>query len=196
MALKEFGEGFNEDAKRHFQLVSQASIRMEELINGLLDYSRLSTEKQLNAGVNCNDLLTETLADLDSLITKNQAKINMDHLPIIKAYPLELKLLFVNLITNAIKFRNKDIVPEINISSTKINKGWQFAIKDNGVGIEEKDREKIFMIFQRLHKRKEYEGTGIGLAYCKKITELHGGKIWVESIPGQSSTFYFTILTE
>ncbi len=192
----EHSQGLDDDAKRYLKLVSQASVRMDSLIKGLLDYSRLSNAKHLNDGVDCNEILKEVHADLLSLITKNNALISVDKLPIIKAFPLEIKLLFLNLITNAIKFRKKEIDPEIHISFTKISNGWQFSIKDNGIGIEEKGKEKIFLIFQRLHKRKDYEGTGIGLAFCKKIAELHGGRIWVESIPGESSTFYFTILTE
>ena len=196
LILTEHSEDLNDEAKIQFQLVSKAAIRMDDLIKGLLDYSRLSSPKQMNDGVDCNEIVKVVLADLDFLVTKNMAIIIVEQLPIIKAYPLELKLLFVNLISNAIKFRKKETVPEIHISSTKIDKGWQFAIKDNGIGIEEKYKEKIFLIFQRLQKREKYEGTGIGLANCKKISEQHGGSIWVESIPGQSSTFYFTILTE
>ena len=94
---------------------------------------------------------------------------------------------------NGIKFRKKEGPPRIAISATGNNDGWQFAFKDNGIGIEEKNKERIFIMFQRLHTRNEYEGSGIGLAFCKKIVELHGGKIWIESKYGEGSTFYFTI---
>ncbi len=196
LILAEHGQDFTDVSKRYFQVISQSAMRMEDLLRGLLDFSRISNPKQLNDEVDCNEIVKETIADLDSLISKNKAIITVEPLPILKAYPLELKILFENLITNAIKYKKKDTVPEISISVNRINKGWQFAITDNGIGIEKTYYEKIFLIFQRLHKRSEYEGTGIGLAYCKKIAELHGGRIWVESIPGQSSTFYFTILTE
>lgn len=139
--------------------------------------------------------LAEALADLHSLITSKKAHISVSLLPDLKAYPLELKLLFQNLISNAIKFVNKHITPEIHLSCHEISNGWQFEVKDNGIGIEEEDREIIFHMFQRLHGKTEYDGTGIGLAHCKKIVELHNGTIWVESIPGKSSTFCFTILT-
>ncbi len=196
LILAEHGQDFTDVSKRYFQVISQSAMRMEDLLRGLLDFSRISNPKQLNDEVDCNEIVKETIADLDSLISKNKAIITVEPLPILKAFPLELKILFENLITNAIKYKKKDTVPEISISVNRINKGWQFAITDNGIGIEKTYYEKIFLIFQRLHKRSEYEGTGIGLAYCKKIAELHGGRIWVESIPGQSSTFYFTILTE
>src|SRR6185295_3260557 len=123
-------------------------------------------------------------------ISEAGAEIEYGPLPVINCYAAEVKQLFQNLITNAIKFRKKETSPEINISVQK-NKGyWEFAFKDNGIGIEEKHNEKIFDIFQRLHTRAEYEGSGIGLSHCKKIVELHHGKIWVESKPGEGSTFY------
>jgi len=114
-------------------------------------------------------------------------------LPSLRAYPTELKLLFQNLITNAIKFRQPGSCPEISISALLIDGQWRFVIKDNGIGIEKYFLERIFIIFQRLHTRDQYEGSGIGLAHCKKIAGLHGGRIWAESQPGQGSRFYFTI---
>jgi light-regulated signal transduction histidine kinase (bacteriophytochrome) len=98
-----------------------------------------------------------------------------------------------NLITNAIKFRKKDVAPRINVQAVQANGHWQFTVADNGIGIDPKHNERIFAIFQRLHTRSEYEGSGIGLSNCKKIAELHGGKIWVESRVGEGSHFHFTI---
>jgi len=195
LLIEDYGDGLDKGAEKYTGSISRAANRMDELIAGLLDYSRLSKAKQIE-DVDCNEIVKAVLADLSLLITSNGAAINVDKLPIVKAYPLELRLLFQNLINNAVKFRKKDMFPEIHISSHKINNGWQFEIKDNGIGIEEKDKNKIFTIFQRLHNRNEYPGTGIGLAHCKKITESHNGTIWVESRPGHSSSFYFTILTE
>ena len=104
-----------------------------------------------------------------------------------------MKQLFQNLISNAIKFHKPGEQPQINISGIKENGHWRFVCKDNGIGIPQEHRERIFIIFQRLHTRSQYEGSGIGLANCKKIVELHGGNIWVESLPGEGSTFHFTI---
>ena len=109
------------------------------------------------------------------------------------AFPTELKSLFQNLVSNSIKFSKPGITPVLHIDAQQINGFWQFSVKDNGIGIEEQYLERIFVIFQRLHTRSTYDGSGIGLAHCKKIAELHGGKIWVQSEPGVGSTFYFTI---
>ena len=135
----------------------------------------------------------DVLADLDKMMKDSGAHIAADPLPVVHAYPTELKLLFQNLISNSIKFRRKDQPPEVNIHVTKENGQWQFSFRDNGIGIENQFLERIFIIFQRLHNRSQYEGSGIGLAHCKKIAELHGGRIWAESTPGQGSNFCFTL---
>jgi PAS domain S-box-containing protein len=193
--VEDYGGDLAEGSKRYTQSISKAVDRMEALIGGLLDYSRLSKPKQMQ-DVDCNEIVIEVLQDLNSLIASKNANLIVEQLPLMRAYPLELKLLFQNLINNAIKFQKKDVAPEIHVSSKQIHDGWQFEIKDNGIGIEEKDKEKIFIMFQRLNNKNEYAGTGIGLTHCKKITELHNGNIWVESRPGHSSSFYFTILTD
>ncbi|HEV9035752.1 MAG TPA: ATP-binding protein, partial [Puia sp.] len=126
-------------------------------------------------------------------IRESGARIHSGELPLLRAYPTELKLLFQNLITNAVKFRQPDRYPEISISATSVDGQWKFIIGDNGIGIEKQFLERIFIIFQRLHNRTEYEGSGIGLAHCKKIVELHGGTIWADSQPGNGSRFHFTI---
>jgi light-regulated signal transduction histidine kinase (bacteriophytochrome) len=138
-------------------------------------------------------LLRDVITDIDKAIADADAKINVAHLPVINGYATELKQLFQNLIINSIKFRRKNVAPEINITVQKMNDYWRFAITDNGIGIDQKYNERIFIIFQRLHNRTEYQGSGIGLSHCRKIVELHHGKIWVESTPHEGSTFYFTI---
>ena len=130
---------------------------------------------------------------MDNSIKESNAEIHSDTLPILNGYYMGIKSLFQNLISNAIKFRNKDVNPIVNITAQKKDNEWLFAIKDNGIGIDKIYYDKLFIIFQRLHTKDEYPGTGIGLAQCAKIVELHGGRIWVESEPEKGSTFYFNI---
>jgi len=172
--------------------ISQSNDRMKVLIKDLLDYSRIG-RKPVIEDVNCNEVLDDVLADLSTNINETNTTIFREKLPEVRGYPTELKQLFQNIVSNSIKFRKPGIDPQIQISAERNNGHWQFAISDNGIGMEETDTERIFVIFQRLHTRTEYEGSGIGLSFCKKIVELHGGNIWVKSKPGEGSTFFFTI---
>lgn len=180
------------DADKYIHYTVQSSDRMKTLIKDLLDYSRLGRERKIQK-IDCNVMIKETLADLDRAISESNAQITISDLPVIYGYYTEIKQLFQNLISNSIKFRSKTTIPVIDISSVKTDGHWTFSIKDNGIGIADKYREKIFIIFQRLHTRSEYEGSGIGLAHCKKIVELHEGNIWVNSEEGKGSAFHFTI---
>lgn len=182
----------DEKADKYLSYITQSSGRMEVLIKDLLDYSRIGHKKELKK-VDCNKILQDVLADLDTAIMETQPIILYESLPVINGYPTEVKQLFQNLIANALKFRKKDNTPEIKISAQDLTGCWEFSFKDNGIGIEEQHRERIFIIFQRLHTRTEYTGSGIGLSHCKKIVELHNGKIWVESSAGGGSAFHFTI---
>ena len=188
----EFAGKLTGDGNTYIEFITGAADRMKLLVKGLLDFFILG-EDSVRSMVDCNIMVSEVIADLDDLINKNQAKITVEELPVVNGCETELKLLFSNLIVNAIKFRKKDIHPEIKITAESCEKKWAFKISDNGIGIEKKNREKIFIIFKRMHNRSEYKGTGIGLSHCKKIVELHGGKIWVESSPGAGSIFIFTI---
>jgi len=172
--------------------ISQSNDRMKVLIKDLLDYSRIG-RKPVIEDVNCNEVLDDVLADLSTNINETNTTIFREKLPAVRGYPTELKQLFQNIVSNSIKFRKPGTDPQIQISAERNNGHWQFAISDNGIGMEETDTERIFVIFQRLHTRTEYEGSGIGLSFCKKIVELHGGNIWVKSKPGEGSTFFFTI---
>lgn len=179
----------DEEVMNHIQVSSD---RMRALVTGLLEYARIGMEKKM-ATVNCNKIVTEVTEDLQTLINETHAEIHVAPLPVINAYPTEMKQLFQNLITNAIKFRSPGINPKIEIGVTNTIDSRIFFVKDNGIGIAPEFKDKIFVIFQRLHTRSQYEGTGIGLAFCRKIVELHNGKIWVESEVGNGSTFYFSI---
>lgn len=181
-----------ENGDKYLKFISQASTRMRVLIKSLLDYSRVGKNRH-RIIVDCNTILKEVIDDLVSSIREMNATIQIDALPVLEGFETELRMLFQNLITNAIKFRKNETSPIIKISAIKLDNKWVFSFRDNGIGIDDEHKEKIFVIFQRLHTRDEYEGTGIGLANCRKIVELHGGKIWVESKLNEGSTFKFTL---
>jgi signal transduction histidine kinase/ligand-binding sensor domain-containing protein len=190
---KQYKGKIDEKADLYLHYISDASERMKVLIKDLLDFSRIGTKAALKK-IDCNMMLQDMLMDISAAIKDSNTKIEFAALPVIDGYATEIKLLFQNLVLNAIKFRKKDIIPHIKIAVEKKNDHYQFSISDNGIGIEKKYFNRIFDIFQRLNTRDEYSGSGIGLAHCKKIVELHHGKIWVESIPGEGSTFYFTLI--
>ncbi|RSC93449.1 PAS domain S-box protein [Tenacibaculum singaporense] len=189
---EEYHDKLDSNAKQLFLFIKKATRRMSSLIKNLLDYSQLGRQREISK-VNCNLLVNDIIEDLNSTIKQNKATIKQSNLPIINAYPIELRLLFQNLISNAIKFSKKDVSPQISIKAKKKDHVWEFYVKDNGIGIPEQFQKKIFSIFQRLHTENEYEGTGIGLAHCQKIVGMHGGEIGVKSKPGKGSTFFFTI---
>ena len=166
--------------------------RMQRLINDLLAYSRVGTRAKAFEPTDCTAVLDQALANLKAAIEKSGAVVTHDPLPTVMADNLQLVQLFQNLIGNAIKFHVEE-PPRIHVSAEQKGNEWVFSVRDNGIGIDPQYAERIFVIFQRLHTREEYPGTGIGLAICKKIVERRGGRIWVESQPGIGSTFYFTI---
>jgi PAS domain S-box-containing protein len=181
----------DKNADDYIGFVVEGAQRMKELIDDLLTFSRLKTVNKYEE-ISLEDLLNDITFTLKSSIEKYNAKITHDHLPKILGDPLQIGQLFQNLISNAIKFNDNE-PPEIHISSNTSGNVWVFGVSDNGIGIDPKYHEQIFNIFKRLHTRKDYDGTGIGLAICKRIVEKHGGRIWVESEEGKGSTFYFTI---
>jgi len=185
----------DDNADKFLDYLLHASERMKVLIKDLLDYSRIGREKEPKQ-VDCNILVKEVIADLDKTIKETGATVHTSSLPMLLAYPTELKLLFQNLISNSIKFRKADQPPAIDIGAVRDNGHWKFFVQDNGIGIDEQFLDRIFIIFQRLHTRSEYDGSGIGLAHCKKIVELHSGRIWAESKPGEGSRFFFTVGNE
>jgi PAS domain S-box-containing protein len=189
---KAYGGKMDEEGEKYLGFISGSANRMRELVTGLLEYALLGKESARSL-VDCNKLVNEVLLDLSDSIIGSNAAISVHSLPSVNGFAVELRLLFQNLIKNAIKFRKKEVRPEITIHAEKLEKNWLFSIADNGTGLKERDREKVFIIFKRMHRQKEYPGSGIGLAHCKKIVELHRGRIWVDSTPGIGSTFRFTI---
>ncbi len=187
-----YKDKFDEDGLRFMMHIENASTRMKFLIKDLLDYSRLGREKVF-VNVDCNKIVKDVLLDLNTSISESKAVIAVDKLPKIIGLEVELKQLFQNLITNAIKFTKENSTPVIKISAQEGNGEWLFKVQDEGIGIKKKYFERVFTIFQRLHRRDKYPGTGIGLALCKKIVEMHRGAIWIESEFGKGTTFFFTI---
>ena len=167
--------------------------RMQAFISDLLQYSRVGTRGKTFAPVDLNEVARRIQANLRIAIEESGTQLTTDPLPTLAGDDLQLTQLFQNLVSNAIKFRNKDQPPRIQISARQEGEHWQFSVADNGIGIAPEYFEKIFVIFQRLHTREEFTGTGIGLALCKRIVERHGGRIWVESEPGRGTVFYFTL---
>lgn len=182
------------DADEFIEYAVDGASRMKGLINDLLAYSRVSMQSEPFEPVDCNVVLEYVLGDLRLAIEENDAVITHDSLPTIIADSAQFGQIFLNLVSNAIKFRS-DEPPAIHIGVTQADGEWLFSVRDNGIGIDPQYVERVFAIFQRLHTRKEYPGSGIGLAVCKKIVERHGGRIWLKSQPNQGTTFYFTIPT-
>lgn len=189
---KEFSDKLEGNGAIYIDFITKSSKRMRALVKGLLDYSRIGNNKEL-IETDCNQIINDVLADMTAIIQETEAKITIDTLPVLKCYSTEMRQLFQNLISNAIKFRKKDSIPEIKISVSENQNNWIFSVQDNGIGIDQKDIHKLFIIFKRLNNRDEYEGTGIGLAHCKKIVELHGGTIWANAELNKQSTFTFII---
>ncbi len=183
----------NLDAKadKWLAYIIDGATRMQQLINDLLAYSRVGTKGKELEPTDCSAVLDRTLANLQVAIAEKNATVTRDSLPVVMGDEGQLVQLFQNLIGNAIKFCREDM-PIVQISAVQKDSEWLFAVRDNGIGIEPEYAERIFIIFQRLHSRRDYAGTGIGLAICKRIVERHGGRIWVESQLGEGATFYFT----
>ena len=167
---------------------------MRQLINDLLNYSRLGRQKVSLTPTDVGAVVDEALANVGIALKESSGAVNTGELPTVMGNPGLLRRLFQNLIGNAIKYRG-EAAPVIHISARSEGPDWVFAVKDNGIGIKPNHFERIFLIFQRLHRRGEYEGTGIGLTIAKKIVEHHGGRIWVESVEGEGTSFLFTIPT-
>lgn len=185
----------DKDADEFMEYIVDGSVRMRQMIQDLLQYSRVTTKGGEFKETNVENVLKHTISNLKTIIEENNVKIINDPLPQVIADDKQLQRVFQNLILNAIKFKKPDVPPVIHISvkTDSENNEYIFLVSDNGIGIEAQYFERIFDIFQRLHTREEYEGTGIGLAVVKRIIDRHGGRIWVESEVDKGSTFYFTL---
>jgi PAS domain S-box-containing protein len=188
---RSLGSALDSKAASYMDFAVDGTKRMQSLINGLLEYSRVG-QREEHEETSARAALDMAMAFLRKTIEESGAEVVADELPAVRFDSTQLTQLFQNLIGNAIKFRGKE-TPRVHIGAKRESNGWQFAVSDNGIGVEPEYAAQIFLIFQRLHSRENYPGTGIGLAICKKIVENHRGRIWVKSKPGEGSTFYFTI---
>jgi light-regulated signal transduction histidine kinase (bacteriophytochrome) len=193
LLAKRYKGRLDSDADEFIAFAVDGCNRMQGLIQDLLAYSRTGTNAKVLHQISGDDALQEALTNLRTAIEESGAVVTHDSLPVIQTDPAQLALVFQNLIGNAIKYRSAE-VPHVHVSATK-NGGpeWLFSVRDNGLGIDPQYFERIFILFQRLHGRNEFEGTGIGLAICKKIVDRLGGRIWVESEIGKGSTFHFAL---
>lgn len=180
------------DADEFIAYAIDGAKRMQELISDLLTYSRVGSGSDERATVECDQVLRQALENLHLAIAESGGVVTSDPLPTIWADRVQLGQVFQNLIGNAIKFRGEE-PPRVHISATDAGVAWRFSVRDNGIGIDPRYADRIFVLFQRLHAREMFPGTGIGLSLCKKIVERHGGELWMDSVPGKGSTFLFTI---
>lgn len=189
---QKYKSNLDNQANEYINYIVNGCSRMQNLIEDLLAYSRVGKNQKTFSIVDVNNIIDKACSNLQSTIHQNHATIIYHNLPTLMGDSSQLLQLFQNLIDNSIKYRREE-PPKIEISVEPKENEYLFIVKDNGIGIDSKYFEKIFQIFQRLHSSQEYSGTGIGLAICQKIVELHGGRIWVESQLGEGTTFYFTI---
>jgi PAS domain S-box-containing protein len=203
LIAKRYQSQLDKDAKEFMQFAVDGAMRMQKLIQGLLEYSRVGTRGKPFVQASCKEAVRSAVANLAIAIEEAGAQVTHDALPEVMGDPVQLTQLFQNLIGNALKFRSQ-AVPHVQIGAERQRRAdaaalnmppdeWIFQVRDNGIGIEPQYFERIFVIFQRLHTQDQYPGTGIGLAICKKIVERHGGRIWLESTSGEGTTFYFAL---
>ena len=192
LVLRRYGDRLDGDAKEFMDFIVDGAARMKRLIEDLLAYSRVGTRGKELKPTDSGAALQKALVNLRASIEESGAVVTHDTLPTVHADDTQLAQLFQNLVGNALKFRGAE-PPHVHVSVEERGDEWVFGVKDNGIGIEPQYFERIFMVFQRLHVKTEYPGTGIGLAICKKVVDRHGGRIWVESQPGEGSTFCFAL---
>ncbi|MGE5438733.1 MAG: sensor histidine kinase [Bacteroidota bacterium] len=192
LLVRDFRERLDVKGSQYIDFIFEGASRMRMLINDLLEYARLTNNDRPFSAIDCQEALEGAIKNLQVSIEESGAVITHDTLPVITGDGVQIMQLFQNLLSNSIKFRGENI-PEIHICADNRKDDWLFNVKDNGIGMDPSFSDKIFVIFQRLHGREKYPGTGIGLSICKKIVERHQGRIWVESKPNEGATFYFSI---
>jgi len=192
---KKYYGSLDEKANQYIRYAVDGSERMKALILDLLEYSRVGTGRGTFGSVSMCEVMNGVSDIFNDKIAASRGRIDIGEMPVVMGDKVQLTQLMQNLISNALKYHGED-PPHVRVMAKEVSRGWQFSVKDNGIGIDSQFFDKIFIIFQRLHNKSDYSGTGIGLAICKKIVERHGGRIWVESTSGAGSTFHFTIVTQ
>jgi light-regulated signal transduction histidine kinase (bacteriophytochrome) len=182
----------DDKAQKYIAYAVDGALRMQQLIEDLLVYSRAGARGGSLESVDSGSALAAAIQNLTKTIEESGAVITHDELPVVRANAPQLTQVFQNLLSNAIKFHGEN-PPRVHVSAEDKGHEWVFSVKDHGIGIDPQYKDRVFVIFQRLHTRQEYPGTGIGLAVCQRIVERHGGRVWFESEPGMGSTFYFSV---
>lgn len=190
---RRYAEGFDQGGKDFLANIVASATHMQTLISDLLEFARVGRDHIERQPVACGEVMTEALRNLDAAIRASGAVIDSGDLPTVSGNRTLLVQLFQNLIGNGIKFRSPQRTPEIRVRAEREETTWHFTVTDNGIGIKADNQQRIFQVFQRLHTQDEIEGTGIGLAICRKVVTWHGGEIWLESEPGEGSVFHFTL---
>jgi signal transduction histidine kinase len=193
LVADEYEKDLDKEGKEYLTLISNAAMRMQVMVADLLDYARTGNDVTRFRPINVTDEMTRVADNLGNIIRETGAKITHDALPNVTGNPVQFMRLMQNLVGNGMKYQKAGTVPHVHISAEDKGSEWIFAVRDNGIGMKPEYLGKIFEPFQRLHSWQEYQGSGIGLAVCKKIVENHGGSIWASSEPGKGSTFYFSL---
>ncbi len=189
---RRYSDELDDDAEEFIEFAVDGAKRMEAMIEGLLTYSRVETQGDSFDSIDLEAVLDDVLTDLGIRIDETDAEITADPLPTVSGDASQLRQLFQNLLENALQYSGEQN-PRVSLSATRDGDEWIVSVSDEGIGIDHDDTDRVFEVFQRLHSHEEYEGTGIGLSLCRRVVERHGGEIWVDSEPGEGSTFSFTL---
>jgi light-regulated signal transduction histidine kinase (bacteriophytochrome) len=192
LLARRYSGRLDKDADEFIEFAIDGTNRLKSLISDLLAYSKVGTSGRAYTAVDMESVLAQVLENLRTSLDDNRVVITHDPLPQVLGDYEQMTQLLQNLIDNSIKFRGKE-APRVHVGARQLSERWLLFVRDNGIGIDPQYTERVFVIFQRLHSRDDYPGTGIGLAICRKIVERHGGHIWVDSEPGKGATFYFTL---
>jgi PAS domain S-box-containing protein len=195
LMLHTHADALDEDGMEQLRRIERAGGRLQSLVAGILEHGRIGSSSEIRE-VDTAALIADICSDLQETLDRSGGAVHVGAMPAVPALPSELRTLFQNLVENALKYARPGVPPRVEVGAERSGGTWQFAVRDNGVGIPAEHRRRIFDLFGRVSTDPSIEGTGLGLAHCEKVVGLHGGRIWVESTPGVGSTFYFTLAPE